>query len=173
MTADKRYYGIYSGYVELNDDPDDLGRVTVIVPQVTGPGFSTGWARPCNPVTNTANHLDHLPHLASEVAALLTTHSDHSVSVSGTTGAASAGTAHTHAFSATQTLTHAAHAGTAGELTHPHVDITDPLDKDGSEIGLDAAEHTYHRVVPEVGQHVWVMYEGGDPNFPVWIGTAL
>lgn len=25
--------------------------------------------------------------------------------------------------------------------------------------------------VPKVGQGVWVMFEGGDPGFPVWVGT--
>jgi hypothetical protein len=24
---------------------------------------------------------------------------------------------------------------------------------------------------PHVGQHVWVMFIAGDPNFPVWIGV--
>jgi hypothetical protein len=26
-------------------------------------------------------------------------------------------------------------------------------------------------VTPSVGQGIWVMFEGGDPSFPVWIGT--
>jgi hypothetical protein len=26
-------------------------------------------------------------------------------------------------------------------------------------------------VPPSVGQGVWVMFEGGDPSFPVWVGT--
>ena len=26
-------------------------------------------------------------------------------------------------------------------------------------------------VPPTVGQGVWVMFEGGDPSFPVWVGT--
>lgn len=25
--------------------------------------------------------------------------------------------------------------------------------------------------VPELGQGIWVMFEGGDPNFPLWVGT--
>ena len=35
------------------------------------------------------------------------------------------------------------------------------------------AEHTPHRLVPKLGQKVWVMFEGGDPNFPVWMGVEL
>jgi hypothetical protein len=26
-------------------------------------------------------------------------------------------------------------------------------------------------VPPTVGQGVWVMFEGGDPSFPIWVGT--
>jgi hypothetical protein len=25
--------------------------------------------------------------------------------------------------------------------------------------------------VPEIGDGVWVMYEGGDPSYPLWVGT--
>lgn len=28
-----------------------------------------------------------------------------------------------------------------------------------------------HSAVPAVGQGVWVMFEGGDPSFPIWTGT--
>ena len=53
------------------------------------------------------------------------------------------------------------------------VTSTDPLDTDGSELGLTAAEHTYHRKVPNIGQALWVMFVAGDPNFPVWMGVQL
>lgn len=33
----------------------------------------------------------------------------------------------------------------------------------------DASAHTVEQ--PEVGQGVWIMFEGGDPSFPVWVGT--
>ena len=29
------------------------------------------------------------------------------------------------------------------------------------------------KTVPKVGSTVWVGYEGGDPNHPVWIGVLL
>jgi hypothetical protein len=148
-----------------NADPIEKNRIRAQVPQVFGQELSD-WAWPCLPITSNADHPDHLPHLASEVAALLTTHSNHSVSVSGNTGGATVGTfgSHTHTFSATQTLTHSAHAGNSGELTHGHEDSTDPLEVNGTE-------HTPHRKVPNLEQGVWVMFEGGDPNFPVWIGV--
>jgi hypothetical protein len=32
-------------------------------------------------------------------------------------------------------------------------------------------EHTFHRTIPAVGQLVWVMFEAGDPEYPVWMGV--
>jgi hypothetical protein len=34
---------------------------------------------------------------------------------------------------------------------------------------MDAAGS--HANIPDVGQGVWVMFEGGDPSFPIWTGT--
>lgn len=33
--------------------------------------------------------------------------------------------------------------------------------------------HTAHKKVPDPGQSVWVMFIGGDPNFPVWVGVGI
>lgn len=32
--------------------------------------------------------------------------------------------------------------------------------------------HSAHVKLPRIGQVVWVMFVGGDPNFPVWIGVG-
>ena len=172
-TYDKKFYGIYQGVCVDNDDPEKNNRITLKVPQVLGDSI-TEWARPCLPITANSNHPDHLPHLATEVAALLTTHTSHAVSVSGSTGAATAGTAHTHTFSATQTLTHAAHAGNSGQLNHDHELTANEDNKwnDDQETN-QTPEHTPHRLVPALDQKVWVMFEGGDPNFPVWMGVQI
>lgn len=170
---DARFYGLYRGVCIDIDDPDKLNRITLQVPQVLGTQI-TNWALPCTPVTDNADHPDHKKHLASEVAALLNAHADHPVS--GTTSGATVGAlgSHTHTFSYTATHTNN-HTGKTPDLTynldHEHEATTDPLDKDGSEDGLVAAEHTYHREVPNVGQQVWVMFVAGDPNFPVWMGV--
>jgi hypothetical protein len=157
---DKRFYGIYNGICTDNKDPENLYKIKLQIPQILGEEI-TEWAPPCLPVIADAEHPDHVAHTASAVAALLTAHS-----VSGTTGSASAGTAHTHTFSAT-----ASHTGSSGTLTHAHTTSSDPLMTDGFELGLTAAEHTYHRKVPDIGQKVWVMFIAGDPNFPVWMGV--
>jgi hypothetical protein len=159
------YYGIYRGVCQDNQDPEDTNRIKFTCSQVLHSNWSN-WAHPVKPVTGNANHLDHLPHLASEVAALLNTHATHTIS--GTTGSGGS-PSHTHSFSTT--ASHAAHSGNSNKLTHAHVESTDSLDKDGSENGGAAAEHTYHREVPNIGQGVWVMFEGGDINFPLWVGV--
>jgi hypothetical protein len=161
MTEDKRFYGIYMGVCKDNEDPDNLNRVRLQVPQILGEEI-TEWARSCTPVTDNANHPDHKAHLASEVAALLV---NHSLSVTSGSGGSPS---HTHSVTATIT-----HAGNTTQLDHPHEATSDTLDMDGSEAGGTAAEHTYHRAVPNLDQKVWVMFEGGDPNFPVWMGVEL
>jgi len=168
--TDMRFYGIYRGICIDNDDPDKLNRITLQVPQLLGQQV-TNWALPCTPVTDNANHPDHKKHLASEVAALLQAHANHTDSI--TTGSGGS-PSHTHPI--TLSLTHTNnHAGKTPDSTynldHEHEATGDPLDKDGSEDGLTAAEHTYHRKVPNVGQQVWVMFVAGDPNFPVWMGV--
>ena len=163
--SSNQFFGIYRAVCVDNQDPIEKNRIKVKVPQILGEAISD-WAWPCLPITSNADHPDHLPHLASEVAALLNTHASHAVSVSGTTGGQTVGTfgSHSHSFSATQTLTHAAHAGNTGQLTHDHEDSEDPLEVNGTE-------HTPHRKVPNLEQGVWVMFEGGDPNFPIWMGV--
>jgi hypothetical protein len=43
--AAKQYFGLYRGLVVLNQDPELLGRLQLVVPQVTGQA-TTGWALP-------------------------------------------------------------------------------------------------------------------------------
>ena len=180
MNEDKRFYGIYQGICTNNEDPDKLYKIKLQIPQVLGTE-ETDWALPCLPVTDNANHPDHKKHLASEVAALLQAHATHATHAGTITSssALSGPSAHTHTI--TYSLTHDAHTNnhtgktpdTTYYLAHPHEPTTDTLDRDGSEDGNPAAEHTYHRAVPNVGQKVWVMFIAGDPNFPVWMGVQL
>lgn len=156
--SSNQFFGLYRAVCVANDDPDDKNRIKVKVPQVLGDSVSD-WAWPCLPVTSNADHPDHLPHLAAEVAALLTTHATHSTTITSGSGGSPA---HTHSVAIS--LSHAAHAGNGGELTHDHTDSTDPLEVNGTE-------HTPHRKVPDLKQGVWVMFEGGDPNFPIWMGV--
>ena len=68
-------------------------------------------------------------------------------------------------------LTVVAKAG-ATTLKHPKKTAadTDELWNDEQETNT-TAEHAPHRLVPRLDQGVWVMFEGGDANFPIWIGV--
>jgi uncharacterized protein involved in type VI secretion and phage assembly len=43
-----RFYGKYRGIVRNNQDPENLGRIKAVVPEVLG-DLETGWALPCTP----------------------------------------------------------------------------------------------------------------------------
>jgi hypothetical protein len=47
MSFDKRFYGLYSALIADADDPESLGRVKLIIPQVLGNNI-TEWALPVN-----------------------------------------------------------------------------------------------------------------------------
>lgn len=174
MSDNHTFFGVYRGVCVDNNDPDDKNRIKLKVPQVLGDALSD-WAWPVNPVTNNTNHPDHKKHLASEVASLLQAHATHAThSTTITSGSASAGTAHTH--SVVISLAHDAHtnnhAGNSLELDHEHETDPDEDQKWNDDLETNTtAEHTPHRMVPDIEQGVWVMFEGGDPNFPLWIGV--
>jgi hypothetical protein len=167
-----KFYGIYQGICADVDDPENDSRIKLQVPQVMGQEI-TEWARACLPVTANSNHPDHKKHLAAEVAALLNAHADHAIS--GTTGGATVSTfgSHTHSFSYTASHTNN-HTGNSLSLDHEHETTANKDEKwnDDQETN-QTPEHTPHRLVPRVGQKVWVMFTGGDPNYPVWMGVEI
>lgn len=170
-----RFYGIYSAKVVDVKDPLKKNRIKVQVQQIMGTEVSN-WAEACLPITANSYHPDHDPHKGIDVAALL---NNHSLSI--TSGSASAGTAHTHSVTATLT-----HTGNSGTLKHPHLEAksmveknlatstpTSTIDSQETSKYSDATipEHTFHRLVPAVGQLVWVMFEAGLLDHPVWMGV--
>jgi hypothetical protein len=164
------HYGIYRGICYDNNDPTKKNRIKLQVPQILGTSV-TDWAYPCLPVTDNANHPDHIAHTAAQVAALLVNHTD-TITTSSVNDGGTGSSSHSH----TVTL-NAKHTGTAtGTLKHPHQTTvsTTNLWNESSAVYNDATstyEHTPHRTVPRNGQGVWVMFEGGDANFPVWMGV--
>ena len=167
-----KFYGIYQGICADVDDPENDSRIRLQVPQVMGQEI-TEWARPCLPVTANSNHPDHKKHLAAEVAALLNAHADHSIN--GNTGGATVSTFGSHTHTVQFTLAHTNnHTGNSLTLDHEHETTYDKDNKwnDDQETN-QIPEHTPHRLVPRIGQKVWVMFIGGDPNFPVWMGVEL
>lgn len=77
--------------------------------------------------------------------------------------------AHSATFTTTSggTPTHS-HNVTVTFNDHEHAATSDPLDPTTT-----SPHHTPHRKVPNVGQVVWIMFEKGDPNFPIWMGVYL
>ena len=152
-----KHYGVYRGICKQNEDPDGYKRIKLLVPQVLGNALSE-WAWPCLPVTSNSNHPDHQEHTAAQIAILLTT--------TATTAADPQGGSIT-----IPALTVVAKAG-AATLKHLKKTAadTDELWNDEQETNT-TAEHTPHRLVPRLDQGVWVMFEGGDANFPIWIGV--
>jgi len=158
------HYGLYRGICQDNQDPSSHNLIKVTIPDIYGDTYVTDWIPGCMPVVDNANHPDHVAHTAAKVAELLNAHADHIVT--GTTGSGG-NPSHSHSFSATVSHTNN-HTGNSKILTHAHQTSTDPLDTI-----TDSPEHTYHRTVPNIGQVVWIMFEKGDPNFPVWMGVYL
>lgn len=53
--VDHKFYGKYRGIVIDNNDPENLGRLKVMVPSVLGNDVVTGWAIPCLPYGGAAD----------------------------------------------------------------------------------------------------------------------
>jgi uncharacterized protein involved in type VI secretion and phage assembly len=82
----------------------------------------------------------------------------------------------THAHETLENTTQMWNDNQEQDLTSGGIDI-DPIEAGfGTSRSSDSArvaEHTPHRLVPAIGQKVWVMFIAGDPNFPVWMGVEL
>ncbi len=62
----QEYYGKYRGKVVNNLDPRQMGRLQVVVPNVTGPAVSS-WAMPCAPVAGLKSGMFALPVIGTRV----------------------------------------------------------------------------------------------------------
>lgn len=193
-----RFYGIYSAQVATGVDPTGKNRVKVKVFMPSGTEVSN-WAKACLPITNSSYHPDHLPHTAAQVAALLTTVQT-TVTSSSALSAGSAHT-HTVTIppltvtpiDSTKQLTHqhvtAVKTKTVSKNNATIVadspgNTTDSREKSkytvasGLGVGTTAGttgplvpEHTFHASIPVEGQMIWVVFEAGLLEYPVWIGV--
>jgi hypothetical protein len=141
------YPGIYRGICFDIADPESRLRIRVKVPQVLGDA-PTGWAWPCLP--------------AGWRDALVKTHgahANHAIAAHSHTTAASGGGSGSDPQGGTVTVsvTTTGTTNSAGSSTQTH------------DHNHDA--HVLQQTTPKLGEGVWVMFEGGDSDYPVWIGT--
>ena len=190
-----RFYGIYSAQVAAGVDPTGKNRVKVKVFMPSGTEVSN-WAKACLPITNSSYHPDHLPHTAAQIASLLTT----TATNTGTGPSYPSGT-HTHTIPAltivpidsTKQLNHQHVAATntktvsknnATIVAESPSSTTDSREKSkytaasGLGVGTTSGstgplvpEHTFHASIPVEGQMIWVVFEAGLLEYPVWIGV--
>jgi hypothetical protein len=180
-----RFYGIYSAKVTNVTDPLKKNRIQVQVYQSTGTEVS-GWAAACLPIVDSSYHPDHTPHTATAIAALLTTTSTTAsdpqggtVTIPALTVVAKSSTAQlNHVHTTTKTMVNnslvvnspTATTDTKEASLYTASGVYAP-DTTTTSTSLKTPEHTFHRTIPVVGQFVWVMFEAGDPEYPVWIGV--
>jgi len=223
---DKRFFGIYRGVVVSNDDPDNLGRIKMQIPQILGSAV-TGWSWPIIGVpvhknTPYGSFYDTTTSVSSmtteKVIALGTTAESSGISIVD-------GTKMTFKYAGVYNIQFSAQVyqsangtpeinfwikknGTSVEATTGQVDLSNQnhyaLPAWNYVIKLNAGDYiqfwwnssspaslvttaagTYAPAapamiatatlvggyVPQPGDGCWVMFEGGDPNFPLWLGA--
>lgn len=60
-----------------------------------------------------------------------------------------------------------AHAQFSGSGVHSHSPHTNNV----LPTGADPGGHVLHQGAPKPGEGVWVMFEAGNPEYPVWMGA--
>ena len=226
------YCAIYRGVVVDNSDPETLGRIKMMVPQVTGTEV-TDWAWPvggalgqakfvygnfsssqtqlvsaANTVTlasfNTTEDINNMS-LVSGTKLTVTEAGDYFVQFSAQfykSGAASAVQAdiwlRLNGVDVPRTNSRVTLSGNPNETLITLCYIIDMLPGDYLEIAFSSADAAVglHALgaqtsptrpaipsiiatinllglyVPKPGQAVWAAFEGGDPNFPIWLGAC-
>lgn len=224
MSIDQKYYGIYRGKVYDANDPEGLGRIQLIVPQVLGQSV-TDWAYPVSGAISQRNWPYGTFYTNTDQAIGVNTatvvnnwiESDTSKTyLDGTriyveeTGDyfaqfscmfiktnASSGTAdmwiRKNGTDLPDSNTRVTLAGSNSEIT---MTVGLVLDLDAGDYiqfvssasasnillshspasvgpavpGIIATLNLIGKWKPQPGTGVWVMFEGGDPNFPLWTG---
>ena len=162
------YGSSYRGVVVDNADPDSQDRVAVMVPEVYG-DQSTAWARPCVPPGSVQ-----LPAVGDDVTITFEQgDSDYPVwqAFAGSTGPDGDADAEqgSRRFE--------------GMYQATVVDNVDPDDAHRLQVLVPEVlsdEPSWARPsssmsdadLPDVGTDVWIEFEQGDPNHPIWVGTT-
>lgn len=224
MSLDQKFYGIYRGKVHDSNDPDNLGRIQLVVPQVLGQSV-TDWAYPVNGAisqnkwpygtfytssdqtigVNTATIINNWTEADSNKTYLDGTRiyveetGDYFVQFSCmfTKSSANSGTANMwfrkNGVDIADSNTKITLAGSGAEITmtvslildleaRDYIEFVSSASTTGTLISADSAGvgpavpgiiatlNLVGKWKPQPNTGVWVMFEGGDPNFPLWIG---
>lgn len=234
MSYDKRYFGIYEGFVQDFNDPENSGRVRLTVPQVTGEVEWTGWAPnagggglaqnniPYGTFTTSANQTVAGANTATIVNSSFIEQDANKMYINNgkiyveetgdyfvmfsavfTKSTANSTTVdlwiRKNGVNIPESNTRITVAGNSGETVMTASFILD-LEYDNyiefvfsspdantkltyyaasssptrpAVPGMIATLNLIGKYLPKPNQKVWVMYIGGDPNFPVWIGAQV
>lgn len=229
MAYDKRYYGIYQGFVKDTNDPEEGGRVRLTVPQVTGEVEWTGWAPNAgggsisqtnypygtfyttgdqaigvdtDTVINTSwvegdankTYLDGSRIYVEETGDYFVQFSAMLIKTNSNSGTANIWF-RKNGVNIPDSNTKITLAGNNAEITMTvglildldagdYIQFVSSASNTNTFISSDAATavapatpgiivtlNLIGKYKPKADQKVWVMYIGGDPNFPVWIGA--
>lgn len=185
-----RFYGIYSAQVSAGLDPTGKNRVKVKVFMPSGTEVSN-WAKACLPITDSSYHPDHEPHNVAALAAMLTTVPTSTADAYGSTDIPALtivekapGNRQLNHKHVTVTKQKTASKNNATIVANSPSATTDSKENSkytaasglgvGTTVGSKGdlvPEHTFHRSVPVEGQMVWVVFEAGLLEYPVWIGV--
>lgn len=229
MSFDKRFYGIYSAIIADAEDPDELGRVKLIIPQVLGDNI-TEWALPVNGAVPQIN-FPYATYItttnqtvsAANTATLVTNWQAEDTNKSYVSGTrmyveesgdylliwsailarSSASTAKVDLWiringvdlTNSNTRTHISGSSAEAIVTASFIldleagdyfevvfssDVSDARLQAFSGLtsptrpaipGIIATLNLVGKWKPQPGTKAWAMFEGGDPNFPVWMGA--
>lgn len=185
-----RFYGIYSAQVAAGEDPTGKNRVKVKVFMPSGTEVSN-WAKACLPITDSSYHPDHEPHNVSALAAMLTTVPTSTADAYGSTDIPALTIVekapgnrqlnHQHvAVTKQKTVSknNATIVANSPSATTDSKENSKYTADSGLGVGTTVGskgplipEHTFHRSIPVEGQMVWVVFEAGLLEYPVWIGV--
>ena len=154
------YGGTYRGTVVDNIDPAAQNRLLVTVPEVSG---DPAWAKPADTA-----YSGQLPGAGDEVTIMFEGgDSDYPVwqhpTATGSPGPSTGGYQGVYQASVLDNMDPL--DGKRLQVSVPDVTGQQPVWANPSpSLGVDPA-------LPEIGSAVWVQFEGGDANHPVWTGT--
>jgi len=78
---------------------------------------------------------------------------------------------HDHVFTDNDTGDNAGGSTTKTLIHHADGESDGQLSNNKLPAGTNPGGHVQHQLAPKVGEGVWVMFEGGDVNHPVWLGV--